>query len=193
MITITLEDALDAFIRTFTLIVRQSELADEEEAGFDILGMEATQGSVRPTAMERGVQTGTGHITLVLEDMFEGSAECLVVPCSTGGNLSTEIRSHLQMMGVWLEARGGLKALQDNTCRIRRQSNIYVKIGCSDALSWPSRGGPCATPPATRALPLGQVSNGVLTHLSLARSTAEGRKRVVNRFGHRHRTHSAGR
>jgi hypothetical protein len=56
LITITLEYALDTFIRTFTLMVPTIRVADEKKAGFDIFGVETLRDGLK------GVQDHTRRI-----------------------------------------------------------------------------------------------------------------------------------
>jgi hypothetical protein len=55
--------------------------------------------------MQRNVPTGIGCKALVFGDMFDGDAETLVVPCSTSGTISAEIRSHLRALGKSARSR----------------------------------------------------------------------------------------
>jgi hypothetical protein len=48
--------------------------------------------------------TSADRIALVFGDMFDGAADNLVVPCSTTGNMTAQIRSHLHQIGVTLTA-----------------------------------------------------------------------------------------
>jgi hypothetical protein len=48
------------------------------------------------------VGISSDRITLLLGDMFDSTADCVVVPCSTNANMGAEIRSHLDQIGVTL-------------------------------------------------------------------------------------------
>jgi hypothetical protein len=48
------------------------------------------------------VGISSDRITFLLGDMFDSPPDCVVVPCSTNANMSAEIRSHLDQIGVTL-------------------------------------------------------------------------------------------